>query len=600
MKWLHYLKGALSREKPDDAVGRGSLAVSLRRRLPFFWPYLRRRGPIGAAWLFLSLAAFLVMYPRPLIYRFIIDRVLLAKELQLLAGALALYAFLALAGKLCSLAKNYYATLFQNHVEVDIQASLFERVLLFPRSFFDTRTTGYIMSRLTDDVGEMSSFFTGYLGYAAMQLLALAGGALALFYLNWKLALVCLVLLPLLFACTRFFMGRSRILGHHVMERGARVDSRLQESLSASTLIKSFASEEEEAGKLRRDLDRTRDASIESSVFNSLAGVSISSMGGLAGLMVLGFGGYLVIKGEWSLGSLLAFQGYLSYVLTPARDLSYSFITLQSSLAALERVSDLMLMVPEEEEGKGIMAQALKGSIDFDHVSFGYGPGSLVLKDLSFSLPAGGKIAIMGPSGAGKTTLLMLLLRFYEPREGSILLDGRPLSGYQARSLRERMGYVSQNIHLLSGTLLENIRYGNRLAGDDEVKEAASTAGIGGFIESLPHGFGTKVEELGKNFSEGQKQRISIARVLLKKPDIVILDEPTSALDGITEKSIVEALPGALRDKTLIIVAHRVATAMAADTVLVLREGELVDRGGHGELLERCALYRDMVGSQGG
>jgi ABC-type bacteriocin/lantibiotic exporter with double-glycine peptidase domain len=316
-----------------------------------------------------------------------------------------------------------------------------------------------------------------------MQALALVSGAAALFYLNWPLALLCLVMLPFLFASTRFFMGRSRILGHTVMERGALVDSRLQESLSASTLIKSFASEEEEAGKLREDLDRTREASIESSVFNSLAGLSITSLGSLAGLIVLGLGGYLVIKGEWTLGSLLAFQSYLAYVLTPARELSYSFVTLQGSLAALERVSDLMLMVPEEEEGKGM--------------------------------------------------------------------------------------------------------------------KAPEAAGIREFIESLPHGYGTKVEELGKNLSEGQKQRISIARALLKKPDIVILDEPTSALDSVTEKSIVEMLPGALHARTLIIVAHRLATARIADVVLVLHGGELVDQGSHDELLGRCALYRAMVESQG-
>ena len=427
------------------------------------------------------------------------------------------------------------------------------------------------------------------------NLLRFIGGVVFLIYLEWRLAIGVLVILPGLVLVVRYFSGKLHILGHQSMEQHAKVSSQFQESLSSVSLIKSFSSEMRAVGGLISELKKALQISLEQSTVGSVANLIITSMPGIARAVVLALGAYWVIQGEWTLGSLLAFQAYLGYVFSPAQFLATANLELQNARASLERVSALFDIVPEENLGTGKKVERLNGEIEFKNVSFSYDSHEPVLKDISFRINRGEHVAIVGPSGVGKTTLLSLIMLFYRPTAGDIYFDEEPASKYEVGSLRQRIGYVSQSTLLLSGTIMENLRYGNPDAEEEQVFRGAKVAGIHDFICSLPKGYKSEIGEKGVNLSEGQKQRLSIARALVKNPDILVLDEPTSSLDSLTEKSIFQSLPDIIRDKTLFVVAHRFSTIKDSDRILLLNENRLVAIGTHQSLLQSNDYYRSLV-----
>ena len=596
--WWTYLKSGLSRKLPKDRIGtkvsHGSLKNSLKNLHPFVGRHWRR----GAVGVVLIMVTSLLGFPQPLIMRYLVDDVILRRQLGLLAVAILLLAGILLAEKLTGLLQQFYFARFEQEVTLDIQQDLFSHVLRFPKAFFDEKQTGYLMSRLYSDVEGLRWFFSSTIVYIISNILRFAGGVVLLFYLEWRLALGILLIIPGLALCIRYFSKKVHVLSHQDMEQQGNVTSQLQESLSSVSLIKAFSTEARTVKRFVTGLKEAFSISLEQTTVSSVANLVINSMPGLAKLTVMAMGAYWVIQGHWSLGSLLAFIAYLTYVFGPAQFLANANLQLQNARAALERVSALYDIIPEEDIGEGEKAERLRGEIEFKNVSFSYDERDQVLNNISFIIQPGERVAIVGPSGVGKTTLLSLILRFYKPSAGEIYFNGRPVEHYELGSLRRRIGYVSQSPLLLSGTIRENLRYGNPEAREGEIVRAATVADIHDFIMSLAKGYETEIGEKGVNLSEGQKQRLSLARALVKDPDILILDEPTSSLDSQTEKTIFKSLPSIIMDKTLFVVAHRLSTMMNSDRIFLLDQNQLIAIGTHESLLQSNDYYRSIVSHQ--
>ncbi len=589
--WFSYFKRGLSRKVPKDRIGDQDSCSGIETNLKNLYPFVVRHWRKGLLGSLLIILTSLCTFPQPLIMRYLVDNVILSRRLDLLLSVILLLGGIVLIEKVTHLFQQFYFAHFEQEVLLDIQHGLFTRVLHYPKSFFDRNETGYLMSRLTSDVQGLRWFFSSTIVLIISNFLRFAGGVGLLFYLEWRLAVVVLVMLPVLTLSVRYFSSKIQVLSHQSMEQRATVTSRLQESLSSVSLIKAFSSEMRTVGKLMSELRGVFQIGLERTTVNSVASLVITSMPAFARALVLALGAYWIIKDQWSLGSLFAFQAYLGYVFGPAQFLANANLQLHNALAALTRVSALFDIVPEEKVGTGITVERLTGEIEFKDVSFSYGVGEPVLKDISFHVRPGEHLAIVGSSGVGKTTLVSLILRFYKPTSGEIYFDGRPVSDYELLSLRQRISYVLQNTLLLSGTIMENLRYGNTHASEVEVVRAAKVAGIHHFVTSLPAGYQSEIGENGVNLSEGQRQRLSIARALVKDPDILVLDEPTSALDSLTEKSIFNLLPELVRDKTLFVVANSLSTIKDSDRILVLTEKGLVDAGTHQSLSEKDHYY---------
>ncbi len=583
---------------PEDRLVGKEGYTGLKANLQNLHPFVRRhwwKGLLGAG---LIIFTSLLGFPQPLIMRYVVDDVILNRQLGLLFGAILLLIGIFLAEHLANLLQKYYFARFEQEVTLDIQKDLLDHTLSLPKSFFDDNQTGYLMSRLSSDVEGLRWFFSGTIVHIFSNTIRCIGGLGFLFYLEWRLAIGVLVILPFIAISVRYFSRKVHVLSHQSMEKQAMVSSEFQESLSSVSLIKAFSSEARTIGRLMSGLKGTFQISMEQSTVSSVASFIINSMPAVARGVVLALGAYWVINGQWTLGSLLAFQAYLGYVFGPAQYLASANLELQNARASLERVSALFDIVPEEKIGVGKTVDRLKGEIEFKNVSFSYDDREPVLEHVSFRIHAGERVAIVGPSGVGKTTLMSLILRFYRPASGEIYFDGRPAPDYEVGSLRRRIGYVSQSTLLLSGTIIENLRYGNPEANKEQVMQATKAARIHEFIQSLPAGYKTEIGEKGVNLSEGQKQRLSIARALVKNPDILVLDEPTAALDSKTEKSIFSMLPSLVRDKTLFVAAHRLSTIKNSDYILLLNENRLIAVGTHQSLLETNEYYRSLVAFQ--
>ncbi len=558
-----------------DRIGEAAAAEPFRAALAHFYPYLRRHGRLATAGGIFILLSTLVGFAPPLVTRHLVDEVILGRQPDLLALAVFLLLACLAAEKLLRLIEDFCFACFEQRMLREIQEDLLARCLSLPKAFYDEHQTGYLTRRITEDVDGLRILFSGFAFNAAGQAVRLLGGACFLLYLEWRIALVVLALLPGLAWGLRYVSGKIYLLSRRRLEYQAEAAGMIQESLAGASTLKAFAAETRTRERIMTRVDKQLEVSLEQSLVGSLSGASIQSVPGIGRAVALAAGAVLVIRGEWTLGSLVAFQIYLGVVFGPVQFLSSANLQLQRARAAIGRVAALFAIRAEDPQAAGIRVSKLRGEIELRRVGFSYGGQNPVLSGLSLHVHPGESVAVMGPTGIGKSTLLSLLLLFYKPCAGEIYFDGRPASGYDLAALRRRVGYVPQRPHLMSGTILDNLRIGSPKAAMPQVTAAARLAGIHEEVLALPNGYETPVGEGGLKLSEGQKQRLALARALLADPDILILDEPTSALDETAESSVLHALHQWRQGRTVIVVTHRASTARRCDRVVALKD----DRG---------------------
>lgn len=499
-------------------------------------------------------------------------------------------------------------TLIQERIAVRLSTStvyimrreLFEKISRLPIKYTDTHRHGDIMSRMTNDIDNVSSAISQSLTSLFSGVITVIGAVVMMLWFSPAVTLVAILTIPLTLIVSsmlakfmrKYFIRQQTLLG--------QLNGQVEEMVTGYTTVISYGKEPEAVEKFSAISDEFRRCSISARVWGSIMGPIMNFIGNLQYVLVAGFGGFLMLRGgNITIGSIQAMLQYSKKLSRPINMIANQYSSILTALAGAERIFDILDTPDEVDEGKSDITPAdIHGDIDFEHIDFSYVEGERVLKDLSLSVKPGQKIAIVGATGSGKTTIVNLLTRFYELDGGRITIDGTDITEIPKATLRRAIAIVLQDTVLFSDTIRSNIKYGRLDATDDEMKRAAATARTDTFIERLPDGYDTVLAESGSNLSEGQRQLLAIARAVLADPKILILDEATSSVDTRTEMHIQKAMAELMKNRTSLIIAHRLSTIRNADVIVVLSHGEIVETGNHDELLARGGEYSKLYESQ--
>lgn len=487
---------------------------------------------------------------------------------------------------------GYWGHRLGTYIEADMRRDIFTHIQTLPFAFYDKIRTGKLLSRVTNDLFEVTELAHHGPEDVLISTMTILGAFVAMFTIEWRLALCLLILLPVMIYFVMHTRLKMRRTSRQVKERMAEINADIESSISGARTAKAFANERYEIKKFEKGnenfLSAKKDFYRVMATFNSGTEFFLA----MFNVAVLGCGGYLIYRKQLDTVTLITFTLYISTFTSPIKRLASFAEQYMVGMAGFTRFLEIMDTRPAiEDKPDAVDLKDVRGDIEFSHVSFAYNEGQNVLQDVNLSISAGRKLALVGPSGGGKTTLCHLLLRFYDIREGSITIDGHDVRDVTMRSLRENVGIVQQDVFLFADSILENIRYGRLDATDAEVVEAAKRAHIHEEIMTFPDGYAANVGERGMLLSGGQKQRVSIARLFLKNPPVLILDEATSALDTLTEADIQRSFDELSEGRTTLVIAHRLSTVQNADEIVVIDEHGIQERGTHEELLAKKGLY---------
>jgi len=500
-----------------------------------------------------------------------------------------------------AMVEGRYMGILSQAIIRDIRKDMFGKIQVLSLRYFGEGRTGDLVSKLTNDVEYLSDFFSTLIDMVVSDTIPVFVALYFMVSWNPQLTLITVATLPLFLLPSIIFRSRARRIFRRTRRTISEITSQIEENVSGVRVIQSLAREKRTQRIFNEANARNFRANLEASTAYASFGSGVQALMGISHVIVIFFSAQLFFGGSLSLGEFFAFQLYLQQLFQPIMDISGFYNSYQSSMAASERIFSLLNEPVEpaeaESDSKGELG-SVQGEIEYSHVTFGYNPATPILSGVSLKIPANTTMAVVGPTGAGKTSLINLLARFYRPQEGKIMIDGNDISAVPKSSLRRLMGIVLQETFLFQGTIRENIRYGRLEANDEEIVAAAKHVEADDFIMRLPQGYDTIIREGASNISVGQRQMISFARALLANPRILILDEATSSVDPYTEFHIQEGLRALLKDRTALVIAHRLSTVRDADQIIVLNNGVIEERGNHQELFHKGGLYSTLYRTQ--
>ena len=543
------------------------------------------------------LAATAASLAPPYLSKLALDHGVLHRNLAQLWWIVALFVAAGVGTILSSSAQTYFTGWTGERILADLRNLLFRHLQRLSLGFYERNRAGVIISRLTNDVEALDQLVTDGVTSLVQNTLTLLGSAIILFFLDWRLALATLTVMPAMTIATSLFRKYSARAYRDVRERLGLVTATLAEDIAGMRIVQAFTREPSAERNFRRVSEHYRDANQRTVVLNGLYFPFVDFLSAIATAVVLGYGGYLVFGRSITAGTLFAFIGYLSNFFDPVQQLSQLYNTFLSATAALDKIMDVLDEEPEiRDKPDAYELPRIEGHVRFEGVRFGYGKGPEVLHGLDLDVPAGTTVALVGHTGAGKSTIAKLLARFYDPREGRITIDGHDLRDVTQESLRRQLGIVPQEGFLFAGTVRDNVAFGRPDATPEDVVAASNAVGAHDFVLRLEDGYETQLQERGSRLSLGQRQLVALARALLADPRILILDEPTSSVDIGTERRIEQALRTLLAGRTAFVIAHRLSTIRDADLIVVLEHGRIVEQGTHDELLRKRGLYTSLYG----
>lgn len=564
--------------------------------LRVFVGYFKPHIGLFALDLFCALVASLIDLTFPLVARKAMYDMLPGKEYEVFFRVMIIVAVAFVLRAVFNYIITYWGHMFGVRVEADLREDLFSKIQEQDFSFFDRNRTGRLISRMTGDlfeITEMSHHGPEDLFIAAVTI---TGAVVVMFTIQWKLALVILIIIPIALFIIMLNRRRMILTSKRVKGRLAEINGEIESGISGVRTSKAFANEEADYGKFAAANEEFKTAKCDNYKAFGMFNSSLEFFMCIMPVAIMAFGGWLIMRDEMNYVDLVTFYLYISTFITPIRKLANFMEIFMNGWAGLTRFAEIMKTEPEiTDSPNAVTMENVRGDISIKDLSFAYESDSTdVLNGISLDIKAGETIAIVGPSGGGKSTLCQLIPRFYDADEGSISIDGRDIRDYTINSLRKNVGIAQQDVFLFADTLKENIRYGDPEATDEQVAEAAKKAEIYDDIMAMPGGFDSYAGERGVLLSGGQKQRVSIARIFLKNPPILILDEATSALDTVTESHIQGAFDELAKGRTTLIIAHRLSTIRNADRIVLVDEGVIKEEGTHDELMKMGGMYADL------